>query len=142
MGHPQVIKVYPLIREGDAFEIFPTLFWLSCPSLIEQISRLEYQGVIKEVETLIAQDLAFRECYHQNHRDYIRERWELLSREDKAFLKTHKLEEALKQRGIGGIKNWNKVKCLHLQYAHYLVRENVIGQWLTEHFVIRACSAY
>jgi len=136
-----VIKVYPLIREAGKFEIFPTLFWLSCPNLIEQISRLEYQGVIKRLEALIAEDRAFRERYHQNHREYILERWQLLSPEDRAFLKARKLEETLKKRGIGGIKDWNKVKCLHLQYAHYLARENVIGQWLAEHFVIRACSA-
>lgn len=140
VGHPQVIKVYPLIREDDAFEIFPTLFWLSCPNLIEQISRLEYEGIIKKLETLITEDHAFRERYHQNHRDYIRERWQLLSREDKAFLKAHKLEEVLKQRGIGGIRDWNKVKCLHLQYAHYLARDNVVGRWLAEHFSIRECE--
>ena len=35
-GHPQVIRYYPLTvgEQGEALSPFPTLFWLTCPSLI------------------------------------------------------------------------------------------------------------
>jgi hypothetical protein len=46
---------------------------------------------------------------------------------------------AFKERGIGGLQDWDRVKCLHMHYAHHLVRENVIGQWIAERFKILEC---
>jgi hypothetical protein len=36
--------------------------------------------------------------------------------------------------GIGGLRDWQQVRCLHMQYAHHLCGENVIGQWLDQHY--------
>jgi len=144
-GYPKVIKVYPLLKlkggqASQAFEIFPTLFWLTCPKILQQISQLEYAGVIKKLEELIQKDNSFRDKYHEAHRRYIEERWQILKEEDKEFLKKNDLVPSLLQRGIGGIKDFNKIKCLHLHYAHHLARENIIGRFLEENFSLAECS--
>lgn len=135
-GHPQVIRVYPLAGGKP----FPTLFWLSCPSLVQQISHLEYQGWIERIERYILEDPKFRARYHQDHRAYIEERWKELTERDRHWIKEQGLESVFLRRGIGGLKDWDKVKCLHMHYAHHRVRENVIGQWLEEHCEIIECS--
>ena len=45
-GHPQVIRYYPLSLspEAEVLSPFPTLFWLTCPSLIRQVSEFESYG--------------------------------------------------------------------------------------------------
>lgn len=138
-GFPQVIKVYPLLREGPRWEIFPTLFWLTCPTLIKQLARLEHQGYIEKLEQLIAEDRRLGKGYHRNHREYIEERWATLTEDDRRFVEERGLAEALKRRGIGGIADWDKVKCLHLHYAHHLARGNVIGRWLEAHHDLKEC---
>jgi len=63
-GHPQVIRVYPLI-DGEPF---PTLFWLTCPEIVKQISRLEHESWIRKLEERIARDPEFRRRYHEAHK--------------------------------------------------------------------------
>ncbi len=136
-GHPQVIKVYPLLGK----EPFPTLFWLTCPEIVRQISRLEHEGWIERLEELIKGDPELRRRYHESHRTYIRERWQTLREEDKRWLEAHGLLEVFQRRGIGGLRDWDAVKCLHMHYAHYKARgENPIGEWIAERFAIRECS--
>ncbi|OGF55685.1 MAG: hypothetical protein A2Z21_01620 [Candidatus Fraserbacteria bacterium RBG_16_55_9] len=137
LGHPQVIRVYPLIGEKP----FPTLFWLTCPSLIQQISRLEYQGVIEIVERLVQVDVSFRARYHKDHRTYITERWAELSEDDRRWVEAKGLRLVFMERGIGGVRDWDTVKCLHMHYAHHQARENVIGRWLDDHYAIVECQA-
>jgi len=140
-GYPQVIKVYPLLRDGAGRACpFPTLFWLTCPTLIERLSRLEHQGYIKELERKLAEDGRLREEYYQNHRDYIAERWAALTPEDRALAAEKGLDKALRGRGIGGLADWDKVKCLHLHYAHHLARGNAIGRWVEDRFSLKECG--
>lgn len=138
-GYPQVIKVYPLLRHGGRWEVFPTLFWLTCPTLREQLSQLEHRGYIEELERLLAEDDRLREEYHRNHHDYIAERWAALTEGDRRFVEEQGLAPVLKERGIGGLSDWSKVKCLHLHYAHHLARGSVIGRWLAERFSLEEC---
>jgi len=138
-GYPQVIKVYPLLRDGSKIELFPTLFWLTCPTLIEQLSALEQRGYINEVERLLVEDEQLRQEYQRNHRHYVAERWAALTEEDRALVERRGLVPALRDRGIGGLSDWSKVKCLHLHYAHHLARGNVIGRWVENHFPLKEC---
>jgi hypothetical protein len=136
-GHPQVIKVYPLLGE----EPFPTLFWLTCPEIVRQISRLEHEGWIERLEELIQSDPELRRRYHESHRAYLRERWETLLEPDRRWIEEHGLLEVFQKRGIGGLRDWDRVKCLHMHYAHHKARgNNPIGEWIEEHFEIRECG--
>ncbi len=138
-GHPQVIKVYPLLRDGDTAEPFPTLFWLTCPKLIEQIAALEHHGWIQKLESLLQEDEGFLQAYHNNHRQYLDERWQTLSEQDQQWLIEKGWHTNYQKKGIGGIANWDSLKCLHLQFAHHLARENVIGKWLDDHSELIRC---
>ncbi|MCK4778309.1 MAG: DUF501 domain-containing protein, partial [Actinomycetia bacterium] len=52
-GYPQVIMNDLLDMDNKPF---PTLYWLTCPYLIKRISRLESDGMIKEIEERIKSD--------------------------------------------------------------------------------------
>ena len=136
LGHPQVIRVYPLV-DGKPF---PTLFWLTCPTLIQQISRLEYQGVMEIVERFIQEDVSFQEHYHQDHRTYIKERWSELAEHDRRWVEAQGLSSVFLERGIGGVGDWNTVKCLHMHYAHHRARGSAIGRWLDEEYTLVECA--
>ena len=135
-GHPQVVRVYPLI-EGKPF---PTLFWLTCPEVVKQISRLEHESWIQKLEERVQRDPELRARYHQAHRAYIEERWQQLTAEDKRWIEEQGLSEVFLKRGIGGVRDWDSIKCLHMHYAHYKARgQNPIGEWIEEHFEIQEC---
>lgn len=130
VGHPQVVRVYPLI-DGEPF---PTLFWLTCGDLIVKLTRLEYQGVIDKLQRRILENPAFRARYHRDHHEYVEERWAELSDRDRRWVEERRLTSALRERGIGGLQDWSSVKCLHMHYAHHLARNNLIGEWLEKEF--------
>lgn len=138
-GHPQTISVYPLLHQPNGPEPFPTIFWLSCPSLIEQLARLEHSRLITVLEARFATDPSLRASLFANHRAYIAERWNLLSVSDRRWLRNHGWHHAYLQRGIGGITHWHHLKCLHLHYAHHQARHNVVGHYLTKHHHIHPC---
>ena len=135
-GYPQVILVYPLIEEKP----FPTTFWLTCPFLAEEIDHLEEEGWIKKMETILREDTRLNARLQRAHRAYIEERIHLLSVEDRRFLADSGMSVSLLEKGIGGIADFNRVKCLHLHVAHALARENPIGEIVLALLSERACS--
>ena len=141
-GHPQVIRYYPLSLspEAEVLSPFPTLFWLTCPSLIRQVSEFESYGWIGKIEEKIRTEPDFREEYHENHRSYCRERWETLLPRHREAVIGKGWEAVYRDTGIGGIRDWDFVKCLHLQYAHQVGSSNVVGRFLQEQFSLRSCK--
>jgi hypothetical protein len=134
-GTPLVLRMAPIV-DGQPF---PTLYWLSSERLKVAISHLEAAGVIKELEQYLQEDAEFLAAYHQSHRDYVDERWQHMSDAQKADVIQRGYESVLTERGVGGITNWNQVRCLHTQYAHHLGRHNAIGQWMEEIHQIDRC---
>jgi len=117
-GYPQVIKSFPL-KDGKPF---PTLYWLTCPYLVEEASKLEAQGKITEIEKIIQNDPELRMQMIRAHKEEIEKRMKILEGELNFLSKN--IIKKLKETGIGGIKNFSTIKCLHLHYASYLVGEN------------------
>jgi len=111
-GFPQVIQS-SLIAEGKPF---PTLFWLSCPFLKEEVSRFESAGMIAEFEKRLEEDETFAGEYLRAHSQTALLKEELL---EKAPV-SEEQKRLLMERGIGGIRNLKRVKCLHLQLANFL----------------------
>lgn len=134
-GYPQVILVYPLI-EGEPF---PTTFWLTCPFLAEEIDHLEEAGWIRRMETLLREDTGLNARLQRAHRAYIEERMNLLSIEDRRFLNDFGMSASLLDKGIGGIADFNRIKCLHLHVAHALARENPIGEIILSRLRLHYC---
>jgi len=111
-GFPQVIES-SLITDGKPF---PTLFWLSCPFLKEEVSRLESAGMIAEFEKRVEEDEAFAGEYLRAHSQTTLLKEELLEKSPVS----DEQKRLLMERGIGGIRNLKRVKCLHLQLANFL----------------------
>ena len=127
-GYPQVTVNRPLLRRGSSFEVFPTLFWLTCPYLVREVGRLEARGLVGTFEARISRDPALRAAYLRAHEAYRRERLALLSPEERAFLEGVGAHDAV-ETGIAGLRNFCRVKCLHAQLAHHLARgANPIGE--------------
>ena len=122
-GYPQVVQVYPVIDGAP----FPTLFWLTCPFLVQAIDRLEADGWVKRMEGLLSQDSCLAHSVEEAHLRYAAERAALLSPEDRALLEGRGMLKGLLEKGIGGTADFRRVKCLHLHAAHALARENPIG---------------
>ena len=134
-GTPLVLRMAPIVDSKP----FPTLYWLSCERLKIEISRIETSGVIKQRETRLQEDADFLAAYHASHRAYVDARWEYMSAGQRQEVERLAYTEILRERGIGGIANWDQVRCLHTQYAHHLCGNNVIGQWLDAEFSVIDC---
>jgi hypothetical protein len=134
-GTPLALRMAPIVNGAP----FPTLYWLCSERLKVEISHLEAAGVIKQLEHRLQEDPDFLAAYHQSHRDYIAERWEWMSAEQKADIERRGYTQVLSERGVGGIASWDQVRCLHTQYAHHLGRYNAIGQWLDDTYQLDRC---
>lgn len=148
-GIPTVCMLYPLVqpkrgrRRGgkDAdFEPFPTLYWLTCPKLKYQIAQLEFNGKISALEARLDVDKDATMAMVKVHRMYALERWSLLTNEDRDFSASRGWVDSLRDVGIGGLRDFSKVKCLHTMYAHFLAlsyqdRNEIrhpVGEWIQE----------
>lgn len=136
-GYPQVVIVYPLL-EGKPF---PTMYWLTCPFLFRKIASLEAAGTIRLFEERIHADRELAERLVRAHRSYIEQRRLLLSHEDLAYLEEKRMLPALMERGVGGITDFSRVKCLHLHVAHALAEDNPIGKMALRQIPNHACPS-
>ena len=100
-GRPAVTEQAP---HDDAGAPFPTTFWLTCPHLVAQVSRLEADGGV--------------------------ERWTNAARADPALARSLAAADALQRRlrpeldaGIGGARRGaGSLKCLHAHVAFALAQ--------------------
>lgn len=128
---PVVIKVAPIVKNKP----FPSLYWLAHKELSKEIDHLESTGLIKELEEkIIPQDPVFLKQLIEAHQLYAQERYkELLKTPGYQQLPSSYIEN-LKTRGIGGLADFTRVRCLHMHYAHHLVSDNPVGQYLDQNF--------
>ncbi|MDJ0521673.1 MAG: DUF501 domain-containing protein [Planctomycetota bacterium] len=138
-GHPQVLRCHPLRTGEGRFAPFPTQFWLVCPQLTYALSRLEHDGWITRLQDRIREDETFRLEVAGDHARYADERWAMLSSEEQEEVRRRGLESDLRERGIGGTRDRNMVKCLHLHYAFHLARGSAIGRVLDDLGVLAPC---
>lgn len=100
-GHPAVVLTSPRLPDGTPF---PTLYYLTCPRLCSLASRLEAEGVMREMTGRLASDPELAAAYRSAHEIYLTER------------------DALDPLGTdvtaGGMPA--RVKCLHALLAHTL----------------------
>lgn len=136
-GTPLVLRMAPIV-DGKPF---PTLYWLCSDILKIEISRIEAVGVIKSLEQRLQEEPDFLEAYQQSHRDYVTTRWNLMTNAQRDEVAALGYTSLLTERGVGGISNWQQVRCLHTQYAHHLCGNNVIGQWMDKHYHVDHCLA-
>lgn len=127
------------VRGEENLEPMPTIFWLTCPFLVEEVSKLESAGGVKRYERLLETDGGLAEEYLSAHRAYREMRLSLLSPEELEYAKEKRLRSIL-QSGIAGITNPKRVKCLHAQLAHFLATgQNPVGRLVAQELPALAC---
>lgn len=134
-GRPSVIQVAAVV-EGKPF---PTLFWLIDPELNLTIDRLEAQGVIAALQMQVDDSPVLREGMLRDHEKHSVLRALAMTQEEREFLEVSGMITAFTQRGIGGIKDPDRVRCLHTWYAAHCVEPNVIGALVDDILADSAC---
>jgi len=130
-GLPVALKMKCVVEKAP----FPTHFWLCHALLIEKINFLESQRIVKPMEELIETDNGLAALFLADQKRYQQIRNKCLTEEDIKHLSTINILDQFKdKRGIGGIENLQKIRCLHMQIAHLVSDANVIGQWLQDKF--------
>jgi hypothetical protein len=102
-GLPDVVETIPRLPDGTPF---PTLYYLSCPRAVQECSRLESAGLMKEMNARLAADPDLAERYRRAHEDYLRRREAIGHVEEIAGV------------SAGGMPT--RVKCLHVHVGHAL----------------------
>ena len=125
-GEPMVIRVASLV-EGKPF---PTLFWLVDPGLGYRIDQEEAGGLIARLQQQIDGDPALQAAMAADHRAHIALRDSYLSDDDRRQLQRAGFTAVLADKGIGGIADFSRIRCLHTWYAAHLVVPNTVGRLL------------
>ena len=128
-GEPSVIRVSSVVDQKP----FPTLFWLIDRTLCYQIDQLEASGLIKKLQEQVDTNISIRESMERDHNAHIKLRHDYLTEKDRTYLKIAGYFEVLQARGIGGISNPTRIRCLHSWYAAHMVVQNTIGQLLDQY---------
>lgn len=102
-GEPTVVETAPRLEDGTPF---PTLFYLTHPQAVLEISRLEGSHIMVEMTDRIASDEELAAQYRAAHEDYLARR------------KKHGEVEEIDGISAGGMPT--RVKCLHALLGHSL----------------------
>jgi hypothetical protein len=100
-GLPDVVETSPRLADGTPF---PTLYYLTCPRAVKEVSRLEAGGVMRSMTERLTADADLGARYRAAHEDYLRRRDAL-----------DPLPGGISAGGMPG-----RVKCLHVLVAHSL----------------------
>lgn len=129
-GSPVVIRVASLVDDRP----FPTLFWLVDPGLNYRIDREEASGTIKQLQERIDADPQLQAQMREDHRRHIALRDSYLQPAQRRRLRELGFAGVFADRGIGGIANFHRIRCLHTWYAAHLVEPNTVGRLLDTHW--------
>ena len=129
-GRPMVIRVASLVDDKP----FPTLFWLVDAELSYRIDVVEAGGLIAELQARIDADLALRGAMAEDHRRHIALRESHMDDATRERLRELGFGDVLASKGIGGIADFSRIRCLHTWYAAHLVVPNTVGQLLDQHW--------
>jgi len=127
-GSPVVIRVSSLVEDKP----FPTLFWLVDPRLCYRIDQVEAAGLIMQFQQRIDVDPEIQRAMHEDHRAHIALRAAMMQPRVRLRLSALGFSPALEKRGIGGIANFTRIRCLHTWYGAHLVVPNTVGAMLDE----------
>ena len=118
----------------------PTLFWLCSKDLHTAINKIETAGFVKQLEAEIADNPSLKQAVLADQAHYVQLRENYMLAEDKASIEKAALSDTFATFGIGGIKHWDKVRCLHMHYAFHLALKeqggSAIGRILDARFAL------
>ena len=112
-GYPAAVEDLPYDAKGRPF---PTLYYLTCPTLVAGVGRLESAGGVRawtarlEVDPALARSLREAAAVTRRRRRTLALRLGRPMADGGASLRT----------GVGGVHDVRAVKCLHAHVAHAL----------------------
>ena len=129
-GRPMVIRVASLVDDKP----FPTLFWLIDPALCYRIDQLEAAGLIKQFQQRIDADIELQRGMRNDHLAHIALRDDYMAPAIRQRLGALKFEQVFARKGIGGIADFTRIRCLHTWYGSHLVVPNTVGTLLDDYW--------
>lgn len=129
-GEPVVIRVASLVEDKP----FPTLFWLVDAALNYRIDQEEASGLIATLQAQVDADAQLQAAMRDDHRRHIALREGFMTAADRQRLAELGFSGVFAQKGIGGIADFGRIRCLHTWYAAHLVESNTIGGLLDAHW--------
>lgn len=129
-GEPMVIRVASLV-DGKPF---PTLFWLVDRALNYRIDGDEATGLIARLQADIDSDPALQTAMQDDHRAHIALRDSFIDAQQREQIAALGYQAVFADRGIGGIADFTRIRCLHTWYAAHLVVANTVGRLLDAHW--------
>jgi len=129
-GQPVVIRVASLVDSAP----FPNLYWLLDPGLVYRIDCDEAGGLIQHFQKQVDGDISLRESMASDHQAFIKLRNSYMKPDIEKQLRENKYYEVLQRRGIGGIEDIGRIRCLHTWYAAHLVVPNTVGKLLDNYW--------
>jgi hypothetical protein len=129
-GYPKIVLLDPSLQEGSPvmlnYQSLSNLMWLTCPYLNNEIHELENEGYIKKISDFINNDNDFKALMKSAHanfyflRNYIYWKYVKKTTDGKPM--------DIFTKGIGGIRELDSLKCLHVHFCHYSIYKcNVAG---------------
>jgi hypothetical protein len=125
-GEPMVIRVASLVDDKP----FPTLFWLIDPALCYRIDQAEAAGLIMQLQQQVDSEPALQRSMRSDHLAHIALRESLMRPAIRSRLQALNYIQTLQNKGIGGIADFTRIRCLHTWYGAHLVVPNTIGTLL------------
>ncbi len=125
-----VIRVASLV-DGKPF---PNLFWLIDPDLVYRIDCDEARGLIQILQGQVDSAPALQRQMVADHRAHIDLRNAYMTPAVERQLRASQFYAVMQQRGIGGIADFSRIRCLHTWYAAHLVVPNTVGRLLARHW--------
>ena len=129
-GQPAVIRVASLVDDKP----FPTLFWLIDPELCYRIDQVEARGLIKQLQGRIDRDPGLQDAMREDHRAHIKLRETHMTPAIKQRLVALGFDAVFARKGIGGIADFSRIRCLHTWYGAHLVVPNKVVALLDEYW--------
>jgi hypothetical protein len=129
-----VIRVCSLVDDKP----FPTLFWLVDPDLCYTIDRVEAAGLIKQLQGVIDADPDLQSAMCEDNRAHIALRDQYMAEVTRERLVQLGFGDVLAVKGIGGIGDFTRIRCLHTWYAAHLVVPNTVGRLLDQYWAGQA----
>lgn len=135
-GQPAVVVTAPAVEGPDGvLEPFPTTFWLTCPYLAEEVSRLESQGWIARLSGEFKRDPQKAAALRAAHEGTAELRRQMVTppiMERLERISPHAVRR-LASAGVAGSRHFEAVKCLHAHLADHLGRGgNPVGRRVVE----------
>jgi uncharacterized protein len=112
-GYPAAVEDLPYDERGAPF---PTLFYLTCPTFVAGVSRLESEGGVRRWTERVVADPLLRRSLTAAAADTRRRRRLLVSRTSGPVRDAG----ASLSTGVAGVRDPQAIKCLHAHVAHFL----------------------